>query len=161
MKQFIFAASALVLTIATADAHSPVTDITMGTALGSGNHAVIVGQPVAGQSVINSEYHLTHGSLQGLIEVTTTGILNNASDIDMADNFRFYPNPTQGVLYIQRVSESEATVDIVSDSGITVVSQSLSQQESAIDLSRLPAGIYFMTITNADNSRHTAKIIKH
>lgn len=81
---------------------------------------------------------------------TSAGIAENNIDWSIT------PNPTTGVVRIK--TSEKGSVSIVNNAGSIVV-PSVSTEVNAIDISELPSGIYFATITTATGSS-TQKIVK-
>ena len=65
----------------------------------------------------------------------------------LANDIRFYPNPTSQTLYIEGISE-ETSLIIRAPSGKTLLRTSL-RQNQAINLADLPQGTYLLTLQNA------------
>lgn len=71
-------------------------------------------------------------------------------------NYRIYPNPTSGVLYI------ESTLPIPQLSVFNLLGQSIAtnQNTNQIDLSKAEAGVYLLKIEDANGNSKTHKIVK-
>jgi hypothetical protein len=71
-------------------------------------------------------------------------------------NYRIYPNPTSGVLYI------ESTLPIPQLSVFNFLGQSIAtnQNTNQIDLSKAEAGVYLLKIEDANGNSKTHKIVK-
>ena len=68
---------------------------------------------------------------------------------DVEDQFIVYPNPTNGVLFVEthgRASLLTPTYRIINLTGQTVLSGSITAETQQIDVSGLSEGMYFMTI---------------
>ena len=108
----------------------------------------------------------THTDTTG-IDTTAVGI-HELSILD--SQFSIYPNPTSGKVTI--TSPASLVSAIVTDMmGRQVYTKTIKQsnivyrtdgtpQAITIDLSHLPQGAYFLTLTTASGKSHTLKLIK-
>lgn len=70
-----------------------------------------------------------------------------------------YPNPGTNMINIKLSGTKEATIQITNLSGQVIFSRQLSTDNSQIDISKFPKGIYFISITS-DDFLKTEKLIK-
>lgn len=75
---------------------------------------------------------------------------------NFASKFSIYPNPTDGIVYID-IPESKATVRISDILGKVVKVANLSSNQSSIDLSTLKSGMYFIEIQLSE-AKYTSKL---
>jgi hypothetical protein len=73
-------------------------------------------------------------------------------------NFSLSPNPTSGSFAI-RYAETIHAVNVFNVLGQEVLSKSINDKEATIDISRFPAGTYFVNVA-AYNGSKTVKVIK-
>lgn len=90
-------------------------------------------------------------------------IVSKATAIDnsLSDKFTVYPNPTNGLSYI-KIGDSKLighTITIINSKGQTILTERITNLETAIDITNKPNGIYFVKIQN-ENSIGTKKIVK-
>ncbi len=83
------------------------------------------------------------------------GATENA--IETATAMSIYPNPTSGILNITSNEEIDS-VEIFNSIGNTVVSSKVVGNSSAIDMSNLPNGMYFVRVSTA-NGIETVKVV--
>lgn len=83
-----------------------------------------------------------------------TGIDKTSSAIQ----FKLYPNPTNGDLFID--AEQDVTVSVVNTIGQVVLSQNLNSGKNTLSLSTQPEGIYFVTLKQNSETK-TVRIIKN
>ena len=95
------------------------------------------------------------GSIAGctraeVTEYVTTPIPNNTFENNSSENpFAVYPNPTDGVLFVEMVctpSLPATTYRITNLMGQTILSGYITAENQRIDISNMPAGLYFFTI---------------
>ena len=77
--------------------------------------------------------------------------------IETATAMSIYPNPTSGILNITSNEEIDS-VEIFNSIGNTVVSSKVVGNSSAIDMSNLPNGMYFVRVSTA-NGIETVKVV--
>ncbi len=92
------------------------------------------------------------------VPITQTGVADPTvgSKID----FELFPNPCKGTLHLRySISDTRYSIfDVINTTGNVVKSLELQGKEAAIDLSDLPAGIYFARIT-ARNKMAVKKLV--
>lgn len=74
-----------------------------------------------------------------------------------ASNFSILPNPAGSTLMVRL--EQDSKVSIITLTGQTILEQSMSTGETALDISKLPAGVYFVKATKG-NKQSVRKLIK-
>ena len=76
--------------------------------------------------------------------------------------FHIYPNPASDRLTISvdAARVNSASVSIVSVTGTVVLSQAIDEALSTISISAFPAGMYYLTLTDASGSKWVSKFIK-
>jgi PKD repeat protein len=75
--------------------------------------------------------------------------------------FKIYPNPTTGFISIETDENSDSyQAEIYSISGKLVKAQSLPEDNSTVDLSDLPSGLFLVKITGNKGKIHQERIIK-
>lgn len=74
------------------------------------------------------------------------------------DPIELFPNPSQGTVYINGISEQPVSIKVLDSFGKTLIEQLLIDSE--LDLSGFPNGIYFI-VFNIDKQIVTKRLIKH
>ena len=95
---------------------------------------------------------LSQYNLNGLIDCTTTS-LNEENGTDFG--FNIYPNPVSALLEIELSEIANKEFELFNVYGNIVLRGELKSQKNSIDLSWLPANVYFLKINNK-----TSKILK-
>jgi hypothetical protein len=87
-----------------------------------------------------------------------TGITENNS----SDQISIYPNPANGDITVNhKIDLNAEPVVVISDViGKTVLSVPCNSNQQKMDISNLPQGIYFATITSKNGKSQTMKIVK-
>ncbi|TRX11278.1 LamG-like jellyroll fold domain-containing protein [Flavobacterium gawalongense] len=110
--------------------------------------------------------HLDHGDKLGSCSTTAVSMVSKdiskvlISEENAAEDVTVYPNPVTTLLNV-KVSEvhSGATLQLYNSLGMKVQSQALTTTSEVMSLERLPSGMYFLNITNG-NETTVKKIIK-
>lgn len=82
-----------------------------------------------------------------VFNVTSTGI----SDVSAFNSFKYYPNPTNGQLFVEAGTKTE--LQLMNGLGQVLSSQTLLEQKGSVDMSGLSEGIYFLKVTIDTNTR--------
>jgi uncharacterized delta-60 repeat protein len=110
---------------------------------------------LGGQSLEIAGGYLDFGLLR--LENTTVGI---TEDEAFKTDFIIYPNPAKDFITIVQANSGErATLKIYSATGQIVLQRTITQNSDRIELSELPAGLYYITVNN-DYISSSFKIIK-
>lgn len=99
-----------------------------------------------------SYYYIDHVTL---VEDLSTAI--NESEIE--NNFKIYPNPSNGIIEINTLSEEKFTLQISNAIGQLIQTTSLPKGKTRLDLSHEQEGIYFYHILLNDKIIKTDKIV--
>ncbi|MCG2792972.1 MAG: T9SS type A sorting domain-containing protein [Weeksellaceae bacterium] len=86
------------------------------------------------------------------------GIILSTSSDSFVKTLKAYPNPSTGIFVIQ--TDGNAAVDVFDPAGKQILSQKINGQNSTIDLSQYPAGIYLAKVTTDKKQSKTVKLIK-
>lgn len=103
------------------------------------------------------EYLITVNLRNGSIVISSTTSINQNENIRTS----VYPNPTSDILYINTVSELNATVSIYSIDGRELYQTSLSESLSAINLARLnTSGVVFVKVVTKKSNEVFKVVLK-
>jgi hypothetical protein len=75
-------------------------------------------------------------------------------------NYTLYPNPSNGIINLQFEAEGEYAVSVYNSTGQLVLYNETKALFDQIDLSSYNAGIYFISISDADGNKTTGRIVK-
>lgn len=87
-------------------------------------------------------FHLEH-SENGTLDVKAE---NKKEDFE----FRLYPNPAKQLVYIELNSKEAASIQLVSALGQLVLEQKIENAQQSLDISAIPAGLYFALFQDKD-----------
>ena len=71
-----------------------------------------------------------------------------------------YPNPTNGLIYIEQLETADITINIFDNLGRSVLVNQSNNLQTAINLNHLPSGIYYVNVQQKESTT-THKVIKH
>jgi hypothetical protein len=90
-----------------------------------------------------------------LIDQSTVDI----NDLEKKNGFEIYPNPNNGMFWVNTLSEEKNTLQIINAIGQVVKTQDILKGNTVIDLSNEKNGIYFYRILVKDKVIKTDKIV--
>ena len=71
-----------------------------------------------------------------------------------------FPNPSKGLFYIELPADQQgAQVEVRDCLGKTIGQYSISQSQNQINLSHLPANVYYLSLTLASGKKHQGKVV--
>ena len=126
------------------------------------NNATIAVSPT-----VQTTYTVDGTDANGCVNTTTvmqdvslcTGI--NSQLVNPSSQIVMYPNPTNGILNIVLSSVNEkTTIQIVNALGQVLINEKVLGENSTIDLSNLPTGMYFVNVLENNTAIKTQKIVK-
>jgi hypothetical protein len=91
---------------------------------------------------------------QGTVSVPQT------EDTDDLQSVKVYPNPTSGILTLSYSKGSTFEFSILDVFGRTLLSSQSESQVTDVDLTSLPAGVYFLTLKDRSGTIGATKLIK-
>jgi hypothetical protein len=86
---------------------------------------------------------------------TATGIKKNTQ----IGSFRFYPNPTDGKIFIEFTSASERKIELYDITGRIIIEQRTNDAATQLNIENLSNGVYYVQVKDPDGSRQF-RIIK-
>lgn len=99
---------------------------------------------------------------RGIWDFEFEEVVTSVDDGDFADGFeiKVYPNPTADFITIEHELDQKYDLTIADQTGIIAFGESsINEKQKTIDLSTIPRGIYYLTVTTEGKSL-TKKIIK-
>ncbi|MNU12395.1 Protease 1 precursor [compost metagenome] len=86
----------------------------------------------------------------------------NASATNLGSEISIYPNPTKGVVYINFNGKSKdySNLIVYSPDGRKTLSQKISNNNTEVNLTQYPAGVYLITLLGVDGKSYPYKVIK-
>ena len=85
----------------------------------------------------------------------------NSSEILAKTSFKIYPNPVNDILYVEAINfNKEDQLKIYDVSGRLVLTKTLNEVNTNVDISDLSSGVYFIKIADGSSSKNNLKFIK-
>lgn len=140
---------------------SSETWLTLSSASGSNNAAITLTAAANETTTARTATVTVTGSgITKTVAVTQTGKSMGTNDVEVSDGIKFYPNPVIDKLTIELEGKSvENRVMIYSEKGELKSDKTYNASNFDIEMSNLGAGVYFIKIVNAKESK-TIKIVK-
>lgn len=96
-------------------------------------------------------------------DITCTGALKNAGELGIENteplSFSIYPNPANQTINVVSSINENFSVNLYNMNGVLQLQKSIQNQNSSIDISELPNGVYLMQITSSKQTE-MVKFIK-
>lgn len=89
------------------------------------------------------------------ITTTTLGVQEN----DLSNQIKVYPNPASKKVFIEGVKDKNTTVEIISFEGRKVLEQGKIESDNSVNISGIPAGVYFINLISGNEKSYSKKII--
>jgi hypothetical protein len=90
----------------------------------------------------------------------TGNAINSIGESTASIGYVLYPNPSDGMVNLQFENAGEYLIEVYNSTGQLVLTNKTQTLFAQIDLSDLEAGIYFISIADADGNKTTGKILK-
>ncbi|WP_370898227.1 PQQ-dependent sugar dehydrogenase [Chryseobacterium gossypii] len=94
----------------------------------------------------------------GKIYKITTGTLS-AQENTAFGQIRIYPNPASERVFIEGLENRDTTADIFTEEGRKVLESAKVEEDNGIDISWIPAGVYYITLKSGDLKSYSQKLI--
>lgn len=94
----------------------------------------------------------------GKIFKISTGTLGTQENNNLG-SVKVYPNPASKQIFINGVKDKKATAEIISAEGRKVLETDQIVNGKAIDISKIPAGVYFINLKSGNTKSYSQKLI--
>ena len=92
-----------------------------------------------------------------IFRITTTSLGTNESSI--STQIKVYPNPASKKIFIEGMKDKNTTVEIISFEGRKVLEQGKIESDNSVNISGIPAGVYFINLNSGNEKSYSKKII--
>jgi glucose/arabinose dehydrogenase len=92
-----------------------------------------------------------------IFRVTTTTLGTQENDLSV--QIKVYPNPASKKVFIEGLKDKNTSVDIINFEGRKVLEQAKIGNDNSVDISGIPAGVYFITLNSGDLKAYSKKLI--
>ncbi len=105
---------------------------------------------------INSQNELFVAAVNNgkIFKVTTTSLSTNENEL--SSSIKMYPNPASKKVFIEGIKDKNTTIDITNPEGRKVLENAKMESDNSLNISGIPAGVYFLHI-NSDNQKSYSK----
>ena len=94
----------------------------------------------------------------GKIFKITTGTLGTQENDNLAQ-IKVYPNPASKKVFIEGLKDKDISVEIISFDGRKVMESAKIENDNSINISGIPAGVYFINLKSGDLRSYSQKLI--
>jgi glucose/arabinose dehydrogenase len=94
------------------------------------------------------------------IRVIKNPLFTGTEETPANASFSIYPNPSSGEVHYRLYADVPATIYIYDLSGRMILSQQVNGATGRIDISKVPAGCYFITLKTENGNAGTQKLIR-
>lgn len=113
---------------------------------------------------VNGEYSVIATSADGCVDtsscvvVSTVGLENNAQVLGLD----VFPNPTNGIITVlfENIESSKYNLEVIDATGRKLLTQTISENSTQVDLSSFVKGVYMIRISN-EMLQNTYRIVKN
>ena len=92
-----------------------------------------------------------------IFRITTTSLGTNENSI--STQIKVYPNPASKKVFIEGVKDKNTTVEIISFEGRKVLELGKIENGNSVNISGIPAGVYFINLNSGNEKSYSKKII--
>ncbi|WP_374459551.1 PQQ-dependent sugar dehydrogenase [Chryseobacterium taeanense] len=92
-----------------------------------------------------------------IFRVTTSTLATNENDL--SSQIKIYPNPATGKVFIDGIKDKNTIVEIMNTEGRKVLEQSKIENDKSINISGIPAGVYFINLNSGNQKVYSKKLI--
>ena len=93
-----------------------------------------------------------------IFRVTTSTTLGTQEN-DLSNQIKVYPNPASKKVFIEGVKDKNTSVEIINFEGRKVLEQGKIENDNSVDISGIPAGVYFINLNSGNQKSYSTKII--
>ncbi|MDQ0594599.1 glucose/arabinose dehydrogenase [Chryseobacterium ginsenosidimutans] len=93
-----------------------------------------------------------------IFKVTTTTTLGTQEN-DLSTQIKVYPNPASKKVFIEGLKDKNTSIEIISFEGRKVLEQAKLDNDNSINISGIPAGVYFINLNSGNMKNYSKKII--
>jgi len=93
-----------------------------------------------------------------IFRVTTSGTLSSL-ETDNLSQIRIYPNPASEKVFVEGLTDQNISADIISTEGRIVLQSAKVENDGSIDITGIPAGVYYLNLKSGDLRSYSQKLI--
>ncbi len=77
----------------------------------------------------------------------------------MSEPIKVYPNPASEKIFVNMNNLQKISAEIISSEGLKVLEQRVIDHENGINITGIPAGVYYLILKNGDLKSHSQRIV--
>lgn len=108
---------------------------------------------------ISNQNELFVAALNGKIFRLTTSAVLGTQESDLSTSIKVYPNPASKTVFIEGLKDKNAHIEIINVEGRKVLEQGKIGSDNSINISGIPAGVYFININSGNLKSYSKKLI--
>lgn len=93
-----------------------------------------------------------------IFRVTTSGTLSSLEP-DNLSQIRIYPNPASEKVFVEGLTDQNISAEIISTEGRKVLESAKVENDGSIDITGIPAGVYYLNLKSGDLRSYSQKLI--
>lgn len=109
---------------------------------------------------VNNQNELFVASVNNgkIFRVITNGTLSSL-ETDNLSQIRIYPNPASEKVFVEGLNDRNISAEIISTEGRIVLESAKVENDGSIDITGIPAGIYYLNLKSGDLRSYSQKLI--
>lgn len=93
-----------------------------------------------------------------IFRVTTTTL--GTQENDLSNPIQVYPNPASKKVFVEGIKDKKnTTAEIISFEGRKILESAIIENDNSLDISGIPAGVYFININTGNTKTYSKKLI--
>jgi len=92
-----------------------------------------------------------------IFRITTSTLGTNENDI--STQIKIYPNPASKKVFIEGIKDKNTTADITNTEGRKVLEKAKIESDNSLNISGIPAGIYFIHLNDGNQKSYSKKLV--
>lgn len=92
-----------------------------------------------------------------IFRITTSTLGTNENEL--STQIKIYPNPASKTVFIEGIKDKNTTADITNAEGRKVVEKAKIESDNSLNISGIPAGVYFIHLNSGNQKSYSKKLI--
>jgi len=92
-----------------------------------------------------------------IFRITTSTLSTNENDL--STQIKIYPNPASKKVFIEGIKDKNTTADITNTEGRKVLEKAKIESDNSLNISGIPAGVYFIHLNDGNQKSYSKKLI--
>jgi len=92
-----------------------------------------------------------------IFRITTSTLGTNENEL--STQIKIYPNPASKTVFIEGIKDKNTMADITNAEGRKVVEKAKIESDNSLNISGIPAGVYFIHLNSGNQKSYSKKLI--